>query len=333
MSATRSACRTIMKAIRVTQFGAPEVMKVDANLTVPKPTGNQILIKVSAAGVNPVDTYIRSGNYARLPVLPYTPGSDVGGVVEDVGSEVKKFKKGDRVFTVRTDTGGYGEYTLADSTLAGVLDDKLTLDQGAAIGVPYFTAYRAVVVLGNAQKGETILVHGASGAVGLACVQIAKARGLRVIGTAGTQEGLDLVTSLGADVVVNHRGDNYTQSIIEACGGSGPNLTIEMLANVNLEKDLQMAAPRGRVLIVGSRGTVEINPRLTMGKELVVRGVMLMGSTAEEWEEMHAGIRDGMSAGWLKPHIGRTYSLENAPQAHDDIINTKGATGKIIIKI
>ncbi|XP_033732342.1 quinone oxidoreductase-like [Pecten maximus] len=333
MSVTRSACRTIMKAIRVAQFGGAEVMKVEANLTVPKPSEKQILIKVSAAGVNPVDTYIRSGNYAKLPALPYTPGSDVGGVVEDIGSEVSQFKKGDHVFTVRTDTGGYGEYTLADSSLVGVLDDKLSLDQGAAIGVPYFTAYRAVVVLGKAQKGETILVHGASGAVGLACVQIAKAKGLRVIGTAGTQEGLDIVTSIGADAAVNHRGDNYTQSITEACGGSGPNLIIEMLANVNLEKDLQMAAPRGRVLIVGSRGTVEVTPRLTMGKELTVQGVMLMGSTAEEWEQMHAGIREGMSAGWLKPHIGHTYTLEQAPQAHNDIINTKGATGKLILKI
>ncbi|XP_060085056.1 quinone oxidoreductase-like [Ylistrum balloti] len=333
MSVSRSACRTMMKAIRVAQFGGPEVMKVEANLTIPKPSEKQILIKVAAAGVNPVDTYIRAGTYAKKPALPYTPGSDVGGVVEDVGSEVTNFKKGDRVFTVRTDTGGYGEYTLSDSSLTGVLDDKLSLEQGAAIGVPYFTAYRAVIVMGKAQKGETILVHGASGAVGLACVQIAKAHGLRVIGTAGTPEGLDLVSSIGADVVVNHRGDNYTQTITEACGGSGPNLIIEMLANVNLEKDLQMATQRGRVIIVGCRGTVEISPRLTMGKELTVQGVMLMGSTAEEWKQMHAGIKDGMTEGWLKPHIGHAYSLDEAAQAHNDIINTKGATGKLILKL
>ncbi|OWF37409.1 quinone oxidoreductase-like [Mizuhopecten yessoensis] len=333
MSVSRSASRTIMKAIRVAQFGGPEMMKVEANLAIPKPSEKQILIKVSAAGVNPVDTYIRAGTYAKKPDLPYTPGSDVGGVVEEVGSAVTKFKKGDRVFTVRTDTGGYGEYTLTDSGLAGLLDDKLSLEQGAAIGVPYFTAYRAVVTHGKAKTGETILVHGASGAVGLACVQIAKAHGLRVVGTAGTQEGLDLVTSLGAEAVVNHRGDNYTQTITAACGGSGPNLIIEMLANVNLEKDLQMAAQKGRIIIVGSRGTVEVTPRLTMGKELTVQGLMLMGSTAEEWDQMHAGIKKGMAAGWLKPHIGHTYTLEQAPQAHDDIINTKGATGKLILKI
>ncbi|XP_069121373.1 quinone oxidoreductase-like [Argopecten irradians] len=322
----------MMKAIRVTEFGEHDVMKVETNLTVPKPSGNQVLIKVSAAGVNPVDILIRSGNFFKLPVLPYTPGLDVSGVVEEVGSKVTKFKKGDRVFTLSTDTGGYGEYTLANSSLTGKLDDNLTFDQGAAIGVPYFTAYRSIVQHGKAQKGETILVHGASGGVGLACVQMAKARGLRVIGTAGTQAGLNVVSSVGADVVVNHRGDNYTQSIIEACDGSGPNLIIEMLANVNLEKDIKMAAPRARIVIVGCQGSGEINP-VVMTKELTVQGIALFGVPAEDLEDMHAGIREGMSAGWLQPHIGHAYCLEDAPQAHNDIINTKGATGKIIIKM
>ncbi|XP_071140742.1 quinone oxidoreductase-like [Mytilus edulis] len=325
--------RNIMKAVRVAQFGGPEVLKVEENVPIPKPQDNQVLVKVYAAGINPVDTYIRSGTYAVKPALPYTPGNDVAGIVENVGKNVTTLKEGDRVFSMRTVTGGYAQFCLTEEQFTQPLDDNLTFEQGAALGVPYYTAYRATVISGKARAGETILVHGASGAVGLACVQLAKNLGLTVLGTAGSKAGMDIVEENGCDFVFNHKSDNYTQQIMDATKGEGPDLIIEMLANVNLDKDLNMIKKKGRIVIVGNRGTIEINPRLTMAKECIVTGIVLMNSTPDDWKEMNASIQTGMQNGWVKPHIGKEYSLNQSATAHNDVINNTGTQGKLVIKL
>lgn len=325
--------RTMMRAIRVSQFGGPEVLKVENNTPIPQPQDNQVLVKVYAAGVNPVDTYIRNGTYAVKPTLPYTPGMDVSGIVEAVGKNVKRLKEGDRVFSIRTVSGGYAEYCVLDEEFTQPLSEILTFEQGAGLGVPYYTAYRAVVTHGKAKAGDTVLVHGASGAVGLASVQLCKNMGLKVLGTAGSEPGIHLVNENGADLVFNHNSDDYTKQIMDATNGEGPDLIIEMLANINLEKDLGMIHKKGRIVIVGSRGTIEISPRLTMSKECIVTGVMLFGSSPDEWKEMHAAIQAGMRSGWVLPHVGREYSLDEASKAHNDVINNTGAQGKIVIKL
>uniref|UniRef100_A0A8C5SBH7 Enoyl reductase (ER) domain-containing protein n=1 Tax=Laticauda laticaudata TaxID=8630 RepID=A0A8C5SBH7_LATLA len=134
--------RNMMKAIKVFEFGGPEVLKLQLDTLVPVPKENQVLIKVHACGINPVDTYIRSGTYKKKPSLPYIPGTDVAGVIEEVGEHVTAFKKGDRVFTLGTISGGYAEYTVASINTIFPLSDKLDFKQGAAIGIPYFTAFR-----------------------------------------------------------------------------------------------------------------------------------------------------------------------------------------------
>uniref|UniRef100_A0A6G1RG13 Crystallin zeta n=1 Tax=Hypotaenidia okinawae TaxID=2861861 RepID=A0A6G1RG13_9GRUI len=139
-----AATRNVMRAVRVFEFGGPEVLKLQPDVAIPDPEENQVLIKVHACGVNPVETYIRSGSYARKPALPYTPGSDVAGVIERVGKRVAAFKKGDRVFTLDTISGGYADYAVAAANRTFPLSDKLDFKQGAAIGIPYFTAYRAL---------------------------------------------------------------------------------------------------------------------------------------------------------------------------------------------
>ncbi|KAK3087239.1 hypothetical protein FSP39_003459 [Pinctada imbricata] len=333
MSCSSALSRNIMRAIRVAQFGGPEVMKVESSVPVPTPAKSQVLINVKAAGINPVDTYIRAGTYALKPELPYTPGHDIAGVVEEVGSDVKSIKKGDRVFTIRTASGGYAEYCTAEADTTRHLRNRLSFEEGAGVGVPYYTAYRAVQIIGKARPGETMLVHGASGSVGLACIQYGCHLGLRVLGTAGSQTGVDLVKENGADAVFNHREENYVQEIMDSTDGNGPDIIIEMLANVNLEKDMTMVAKRGRIMVVGNRGSIEVTPRHLMAKESTVAGVMLFGSTQEEMKEMSGAIDAGLGpGGWVKPHIGREYSLDNAPQAHGDIINNTGATGRLIIK-
>ncbi|XP_047446320.1 quinone oxidoreductase [Mugil cephalus] len=325
-----SACK-LMRAIRVSEFGGPSVLRLCSDVTVPQPGHGQVLIRVHACGVNPVETYIRSGSYARKPTLPYTPGSDVSGVVETIGEGVTAVKAGDRVFTTGTLSGGYAEYTVAADDCVHKLPDALDFSQGAAIGIPYFTAYRALIHKAHAKAGETVLIHGASGGVGVAACQLSRALGLRVLGTAGTPDGMKLVLNNGAHLAFNHREAGYTDKIMEATEGRGVDVIVEMLSNVNLSKDLQMSAYGGRVTIVGSRGPIEINPRDTMIKESSIMGVALFFATPEEKKECSALLYAGMEAGWLRPVVGPQYPLDKAAQAHHDIIESPGAAGKIVL--
>ncbi|XP_028282991.1 quinone oxidoreductase [Parambassis ranga] len=325
-----SGCR-LMRAIRVSEFGAPSVLKLCSDVSVPQPGHRQVLIRVHACGVNPVETYIRSGSYARKPTLPYTPGTDVAGTVESVGEGVTAVQAGDRVFTTATESGGYAEYTVAADDCVHKLPDALDFTMGAAIGIPYFTAYRALLHKAHTKPGETVLIHGASGGVGVAACQLSRALGLQVLGTAGTPEGMKLALNNGAHLAFNHRQEGYTDKILEATQGRGVDVIVEMLSNVNLSKDLQMLAYGGRVTVVGSRGPIEINPRDTMAKESSIIGVAVFFATPEEKKECAAFLCAGMEAGWLRPVVGPQYPLEKAAQAHHDIIESPGAAGKIVL--
>lgn len=324
-----SVARAIMRAIRVSAFGGPESLVLESNLPLPAVGKREVLIKVSAAGINPVDTYIRSGAYAKLPTLPYTPGSDAAGIVEEVGSEVTKFKKGDRVFTVRSVSGAYAEYTTAEENFVNHLSEKLSFQQGAAIGIPYYTALKALQLRAEVKPGQACLIHGASGAVGLAGVQIAKAMGLTVVGTAGTPEGVDLVKKTGADLVFNHRQDGYVKAIQDAVGGV--DVILEMLSDVNLQKDLELLNTRGKVMVIGCRGQTEINPRSTMAKESSIMGVLLGISSVEEFQQMHHMVKAGMHVGWLDPKVATVYPLGDAKSAHHDCIHKQGTLGKLVL--
>lgn len=320
-----------MKAIRVLSFGGPEVLKLMSDVQVPSASNGQVLVKIKAAGINPVDTYIRSGIYARKPALPYTPGSDGAGVVHSVGADVTQVKEGDRVYVCGSITGTYAEFALCNSSNVHLLPENISFSQGAAIYVPYYTAYRALIQRLHGKAGETVLVHGASGGVGIATVQLAKAYGLKVLGTAGTAEGEVAVKQAGASEVFNHREDGYVHRILDATGGCGADVIVEMLANVSLAKDLQLVASKGRIGVVGNRGTIEINPRETMAKESSIVGIMLGQASEEEKQEMTAAIAAGLNAGFLSPVVGHEYSLDQASEAHRDIIESKGAKGKLVL--
>jgi NADPH2:quinone reductase len=317
-----------MRAIVVREFGGPEVMKVE-DVPAPSPGAGQILIRVRAVGVNPVDTYIRSGTYARKPNLPYTPHADIAGTVEAVGTGVSRVGPADRVYAYMTDAGG-AELALAEEWQVQRLPERVTFQQGAAMGVPYGTAWRALLIKAKARPGETVLVHGASGGVGSAAVQIARAQGMRVIGTAGTDEGLRLVREQGAHHALNHRDADYLTQVPALTGGRGVDVILEMLANVNLDRDLEIIAPRGRVAVIGNRGRVEIDPRKMMGKDGTIVGMTLFNTTREEFAEIHAGLVAGLENGTLNPVIGRELPLDQAPQAHLAVMEP-GAFGKIVL--
>ncbi len=317
-----------MKAIRVSEFGGPEVLLLqDAADLVPGP--GQILVKLEAVGVNPVDVYIATGNYGQRP-LPYTPGSDAAGIIEAVGNGVSRLEVGQRVYTAGTLTGAYAEKALCRPAQVRPLPDRLTFVQGAAIHVPYYTAYYGLHLRAGAKPGETVLVQGASGGVGLAAVQIARAAGLTVIGTAGSDRGRKAVSASGADHVLDHTQDGYLDEVKKFTGGKGPDLILEMLANVNLAKDLSAVAQNGRVVVIGSRGPIEIDSRQTMQRNSSVLGMSLMNATDADLIQLHAALGAGFANGTLTPIIAREFSLADAPAAHRAIMEP-GAFGKIVL--
>jgi NADPH:quinone reductase len=317
-----------MKAIRMHAFGGPDVLKLEE---VPPPsTGiGQIVIDVKAAGVNPVDTYIRAGIYGPRS-LPFTLGMDVAGLVAAVGAEVSAFTPGDRVYAYAPALGGYAQQVLTDASNVFPLPKNLSFSEGAAIGVPYSTAYYTLFHRGQAQADETVLIHGASGGVGTAAVQLARSRGLHVIGTASTEKGRALVKAQGAQDVLDHGAPDYLDQLMTLTGQRGVDLIIELAAHVNLGRDLKVLAPRGRVVVVGSRGKVEIEPRDLMSRLADIRGMSIVYISKEELRSIHAALGAGLENGTLKPVIGREMPLAEAAKAHEAILEA-GAHGKIVL--
>ena len=322
-----------MRAIVVRQFGGPEVLRLE-EVPDPKPGPSDIVVRVRAAGVNPVDTYIRTGAHAVKPALPYVPGSDGAGEIESVGPDVKELGVGDRVYIAAFDrtgrTGTYAERTICSSAQAHRLPARVSFPQGAALGVPYATAYRALFQRAAARPAETVLVHGATGGVGTAAVQIAHAHGMRVFGTGGTDAGLKLVRVQGADLVVSHRDANYLDAIMRATGGRGVDVILEMAAHVNLDKDLSLLAPRGRVVVIGNRGRVEIDARQAMGRDAAILGMTLFNATDAELLSIHAALIAGLENGTLNPIVAREMPLADAARAHQAVMEP-GALGKIVL--
>ena len=318
-----------MKAIHVPEFGEPEVMEV-VEVPDPEPGPGQVVVRVRAVGVNPVDTYLRSGLYTITPPLPYTPGMDAAGEVEAVGEGVTRMAVGDRVYAAGTLSGAYAERTLCSEAQVFPLPEKVSFAQGAALGIPYGTAHRALFYRAKAQAGEAVLIHGASGGVGIAAIQLARNAGLRVIGTAGAEEGERLVSEQGAHHVLNHHDPKHLQAAHDLTDGRGLDIVLEMLANVNLGNDLPFLAKGGRVVVIGSRGTVEINPRDLMTCDADVLGMSLVNLNDADRIAIHADICKGLEEGFLSPVGSRELPLTEAVEAHHAVI--EGSTlGKIVL--
>jgi NADPH2:quinone reductase len=318
-----------MKAIQVSEFGGPEVLQF-VEVPCPGVNANEILVRNHAVGVNPVETYVRAGIYPNLPQVPYIPGSDAAGIVEAVGEGVSAFSPGDRVYVAGTLTGAYAEYAVCDQTRVYALPEHVSFEQGASLGIPYATAYRALFQRGDAKPGEVVLVHGASGAVGLAAIQFARAAGMFVYGTASSEKGRQMVFECGAHGAFDHSRNEHFEEFIGTTGDRGADLIVEMLANVNLDGDLRALAYRGRVIIVGSRGRIEINPRDTMKGDADIRGMVLLNATESELYEIHCAIGAGLANGSLVPVVGQELLLEEAFRAHEAVM-LPGACGKIVL--
>jgi NADPH2:quinone reductase len=318
-----------MKAIRVSSYGGPSVLKLE-DVPMPHAEAGQVLVHNHAIGVNPVDTYLRANVDNRGPKLPYTPGADSAGIVEAVGPDVTGVKAGDRVYVGGTLTGSYAEFSLCDQAQVHPLPANVTFAQGAAMNVPYATAYHALFHRGHGEAGETVLVHGASGGVGIGAVQLARARGLTVIGTAGTERGRRLVLEQGAHHVLDHGAPGYLDEVMRITGGRGVDVVLEMLANENLQKDLGIVAMRGRIVVIGNRGTVEINARLAMNKDAAILGMALFHAAPRQLVGIHAALVEGLRNGTLRPVIAQELRLSQAPRAHE-VVMEPGHYGKVVM--
>ena len=322
-----------MKAIRVHSFGGPEVLQLET-VDDPIPGPGEVVVELGAAGVNPADTYMRSGTYAILPKLPYIPGGDGGGVVSAIGPDVTEHKVGDRVFVgtaLSFDlTGCYAEKVKRKASEALSVPKGVTFAQAAAFGVSYPTAHYALFERGGARPGETVFINGASGSVSSSAIQLAKRAGLKVIGSAGTSKGLQLVRAEGADHAVNHTEEGYMDEVRRFTGGKGPELILEMLPNVNLAADMDVAAKFGRIIVIGNRGEITINPRVAMAKDLDIRGLVLWNATAAQVKSMMLDILAGVAEGPLRPVVGREMRLSEAAAAHLAVLE-HGVGGKLVL--
>jgi NADPH2:quinone reductase len=318
-----------MKAIRVHEFGPPENM-VWEEVPDPSPGAGQVVLQVYAAGINPVDTYIRSGNYHIKPQLPFTPGIEACGVIESVGKGITALRPGDRVYTGATLSGAYAQKTLCDAAAVHPLPETVTFAQGAAVHVAYSTAYQALFQRAQAVPGELVLINGATGGVGLAAVQLARNAGLKIIATGGSERGRQLLIEQGAHHVLDHSLSTHHDQVLGLTDGRGADVILEMLADVNLAKDLTVIAQNGRIVIIGSRGTVEINPRDAMVRRVSIIGMLLFIATEKEKVSIDAAITAGLSNGTLKPVVDRQFLLTEAPDAHRQVM-MPGAYGKIVL--
>lgn len=322
-----------MQAILARAFGGPEVLQLE---DVPDPAAGrgQVRVKVHAVGVNPYDTYMRGGSYAIKPDLPYTPGADAAGVIDQVGDGVTGWQAGDRVYVSGTAAGkahgAYAQFVLCAPEQVHRLPGRISFTQGAGLFVPYVTAWRALFGRAGTRAGDTVLVHGASGGVGVAATQFAVAAGATVIGTAGSDDGVAVVRAQGAQHAVNHRQPGYLDEITKLSGGRGPDVILEMLANVNLDHDLTLVAPGGRVVVIGNRGRVEIDARKIMTKDVSVFGLALWGIPPDEVRRAHHAIIAGLDSGALNPVVGTEMPLKDAALAHQRVMEP-GARGKIVL--
>jgi NADPH2:quinone reductase len=322
-----------MQAILARAFGGPEVLELE---DVPDPVAGrgQVRVRVHAVGVNPYDTYMRAGGYAIKPDLPYTPGADAAGVIDQVGDGVTQWNAGDRVYVSGTAAGkahgAYAQYAVCLPEQVHRLPERISFTQGAGLFVPYVTAWRALFGRANTRAGDVVLIHGASGGVGVAATQFAVAIGATVIGTAGSEDGLAVVRAQGAHHAVNHRQSGYLDEITKLAGGRGPDVILEMLANVNLDHDLTIIAPGGRLAVIGNRGRVEIDARKIMTKDVSVFGMALWGIPADEVRRAHQAIIAGLESGALNPVVGTEMPLKDAATAHRRVMEP-GARGKIVL--
>jgi NADPH2:quinone reductase len=320
-----------MKAIQVLKPGGPEVLTL-ADLPVPQPKPNEALIKIAASGVNFIDVYFREGRYPAP--LPFVDGQEGAGVVTQAGSEVKSLKPGDRVAWTGV-LGSYAEYAVVPADRLIRVPDGVDDRHAAAVMLQGMTAHYLTHSTYPLKKGETALIHAAAGGMGLLLVQMAKNIGVRVIGTAGSEEKASLAREAGADEVILYNQQDFEAETKRLTDGKGVDVVYDGVGQSTFEKDFNVLRPRGYlVLFGGASGAVPpFDPmKLTQKGSLFLTRPSLAHyiATREELEWRANDVLNMISSGKLKLRISRTYKLEEAAQAHRDLEGRK-TTGKLLL--
>jgi NADPH2:quinone reductase len=322
-----------MKAIRVEEFGEPEVLGYE-DAERPEPSMGEVLVEVRSIGVNFADTMRRRNQYVIRQELPFVPGSEVAGVVVELGEGVEGVSVGDRVVSL-VGEGAYAEYALASSQALIPIPDDLDFDTAAAIPLQGLTAYHILKTSGQLKEGESVLVHAAAGGVGTLAVQMAKLMGASpVIATASSQEKLDLAKDLGADVLIDYTEEDWPEKVREATGGNGADVVLEMVGGDFVQKNLLCMNAWGRMVVFGAasgdRG--EISPMELLRKNHSIVGFFLpqVMSRPDLFIPSLQEMMGWISSGKVRLTLGGSYKLENAEQAHSDLEGRR-TTGKIVL--
>lgn len=309
-----------MKAMRAHQVGGPEQLRLE-DAPDPQVQAGQVQIRVRAAGINPADLVRLSGRLG-MPALPYIPGTDVCGEVEAVGAGVSHVKAGDRVFG-RALLGGYAEQTCLAAREAILLPANLSFAEGAAIPIPFYTAYRALHYKAAIKPGETVLISAGGGGVGVAAIQLAKRAGARVLTTVGSEEKAVRTRELGADVAINYKTQDFAAEVQKLTDGKGVEVIIENVATDNLAKDLAILAREGRVVLIGTGtgkgpdGQFAIMHALMKDANLLGMSLVNAGGAVPE---MAAALTELFTTGAIKAVVSKTYPLAEAREALADLM-------------
>lgn len=317
-----------MKAIRLNELGGADKLTLE-EIEKPTPKADEVLIKVAAAGINYADTMMRAGNYLTKPELPLTLGYEAAGTIEELGAEVTKFQKGQRVLAT-TSSGGYAEFATAKANQVIPIPDELGFGESTALLVQGLTA---LGLLNGTKAGDSILIHAAAGGVGTLLVQLAKHKGLRVLGTASSEQKLQMVADLGADFAINYTDDDWTDEVLKATDGKGVNWIIEMVGGDIVAKNLKVLAKHGTMWVYGSASgeDFKVSVLSLMAKNHTIHGYWLMNESVENRIAFTKELLEHLNAGRLKIQVTE-FPLEQAKEAHEAIESRK-TTGKVVLTV
>ncbi|MFP5116338.1 quinone oxidoreductase family protein [Bacillaceae bacterium C204] len=323
-----------MKAVRLTEYGGPEVLHL-VEIDKPVPTGHEVLIEIKAIGVNYADTARREGQYVVKTPLPFIPGAEIAGVVAAVGEKVTTVKPGTRIVTL-IESGGYAEYALANEKALIPIPEQLDFHTAVALPLQGLSAYHILKTMGRLEKGESVLVHAAAGGVGTIAVQLAKLFGAgKVIATASSKEKLALAQEMGADVLINYTEPDWEQQVLEATGGKGVNVALEMVGGVVFNKTVKCLATFGRLVVFGAASGEQgrFYPSSLMARNQSVIGFFLpqIMRKPELLQPSLVELLTYLGAGKLKLTIGGVFPLEDAAKVHT-LLQGRKTQGKLILE-
>jgi NADPH2:quinone reductase len=324
-----------MKAVVITQPGAPDVLQIQER-PQPKPAAGEVLIKVSAAGVNRPDVFQRKGNYPPPPNAPQDiPGLEVAGTIEQLGPDVTRWKIGDRVCALVAG-GGYAEYCVVPEGQCLPVPGNLTMIEAASLPETFFTVWSNVFDRGQLKPGQSLLVHGGSSGIGVTAIQIAKALGSIVYATAGSDDKCAFCEHLGADKAINYKTQNFKEEIKRLTDGKGVNVILDMIGGSYTLDNLQSLADEGHLVMINAMEgkDVQVDLSLVMRKRLFITGSMLRSREMEFKADIAKSLEEHvwplLISNQIRPVIYETFPAIEAAKAHE-LMEEGSHKGKIVL--